>query len=211
MKAAIFDMDGVIVDSEPLHFMVDKIVLKNIGVTESEDYLEKFVGYTNPEMWQQIIYEKKLNYTAEELIKSQIELKLDYLKNNNFNPIDGILDLLIKLDKEQYKMAIASSSPRIFIEAIVKKLRIDNFFSVIISAEEVANGKPEPDVFLKAVELLNIDPSDCFIIEDSKSGVTAANKAGIRCIGFQNPSSGNQDLSGAEITIDKISDISRII
>lgn len=207
MKTVIFDMDGVIINSEPLHFMVDKIILEKAGIQENEDYLDKFVGYTNPEMWKQIISEKNLDLSVEELIEDQLKMKIDYLNQNDFYPIDGIHDLLILLKKKNISMAVASSSPRIFIESVLNKLNIQDYFSIIQSAEEVEKGKPEPDVFLHTVDLLQVSSSDCFVIEDSANGVTAAKRANIRCVGYQNPSSGKQDLSEADIIVNEIAEI----
>jgi len=207
MKAAIFDMDGVIINSEPLHFMVDKLVLQKMGINENEEYLEKFVGYTNPEMWKQIKQEKAIDSSIEELIDFQIKMKIEFLNKKDFFPIPGIPDLLLLLQNNGFKIAVASSSPKIFIQAVLKKLNIENYFSVILSAEEVQNGKPKPDVFIKTIEMLNVDRKNCFIIEDSKSGVSAAKSAKVKCIGFKNPDSGNQDLSDADYIVKDIDEI----
>lgn len=87
------------------------------------------------------------------------------------------------------------------------KLNIEEYFSLILSAEEVENGKPEPDVFNTTVEMLNVDKKNCFIIEDSKSGVAAAKSANVKCVGYRNPDSGNQDLSNADHIINEITEI----
>jgi HAD superfamily hydrolase (TIGR01509 family) len=207
MKAVIFDMDGVIINSEPLHFMVDKLILEKMGIDEKEDYLDKFVGFTNPEMWKQIKQEKAIDSSIEDLINFQVRTKIEFLNSNDFFPISGISDLLLLLQDNGFKMAVASSSPKEFIQAVLKKLNIENYFSVILSAEEVKNGKPKPDIFIKTIEMLNVDRKNCFIIEDSKSGVTAAKSANVKCVGFKNPDSGNQDLSNADFIVNEIHEI----
>ena len=95
-------------------------------------------------------------------------------------------------------IAIASSSPRLFIEAVVEKIGIQQYFTIIVSGEEVERSKPEPDIFLKAARLLNVNPFECLVVEDSKSGTIAAKKAGMKCIGYLNLNSGEQDLSQAD-------------
>lgn len=135
-------------------------------------------------------------------------VKLSFLEQSNYEAIEGIKELLEELKSFKVPIAIASSSPRIFIESVIKKIHIVEYFHNWISGEEVPKSKPEPDVFLKAAELLNVNPEKCIVIEDSKSGTIAAKNAGMKCIGFINTNSGNQDLSEADIVVDRISEIS---
>ena len=119
MEAIIFDMDGVLIDSEPLHFEVDKLVLKELGINESEDYLEKFVGYTNPAMWEIIKSDFRIEKSTDELIKFQLDIKLKYLRESNFEAISGVEKLLKEIKAHNIPLGIASSSPRAFIEAVI--------------------------------------------------------------------------------------------
>ena len=208
MEAVIFDMDGVLIDSEPLHFEVDQMVLRKLNIHEGKHYLERFVGYTNPAMWQIIKEEFSIEITIEELIDLQMTMKLSYLEQSNFEAIEGINELLEELQSFKVPIAIASSSPRIFIEAVIKKIHIVQYFHDWISGEEVPKSKPEPDVFLKVAELLNVNPERCIVIEDSKSGTIAAKSAGMKCIGYKNVNSGNQDLSKSDLVVDRISELS---
>jgi beta-phosphoglucomutase family hydrolase len=207
LKAVIFDMDGVLIDSEPLHFEVDKMVLQELNINKSEHYLERFVGYTNPAMWKIIKSEYTIEKSIEELIALQMTIKLKFLADSNYQAISGIKELLTEIKSNNIPIGIASSSPRVFIEAVIDKLKILAYFDNWISGEEVEKSKPEPDVFLKSSELLKVNPSECIVIEDSRSGTIAAKSAGMKCVGFRNINSGNQDLSKADIIIDKISDI----
>lgn len=207
MKAVIFDMDGVLIDSEPLHFEVDKMVLRKLNIDESESYLERFVGYTNPAMWKIIKTEYSIEKTIDELIELQMTTKLKYLEESDYKAIEGIKELLKEIRRNKIPIGIASSSPRVFIEAVIKKIGISEYFDNWISGEEVEKSKPEPDVFLKVAELLAVNPHDCIVIEDSKSGTIAAKKAGMKCIGYKNINSGNQDLSVADIIIENMSSL----
>lgn len=207
IEAVIFDMDGVLIDSEPLHFEVDEMVLKHLQIDKGKHYLERFVGYTNPAMWKIIKEEYKLEQSIEGLIELQMRIKLDYLEKSNYVAIDGVLELLNKIQAKKIPLAIASSSPRIFIEAVIDKIQIARYFTTWISGEEVPESKPAPDVFLGAAAMLNVQPENCIVIEDSKSGTIAAKSAGMKCIGFQNPNSGNQDLSEADFIFDSFSEL----
>lgn len=198
-------MDGVLIDSEPLHFEVDQLVLEQLHIKEGKHYLERFVGYTNPAMWKIIKEEFEIDKSLEELIDLQMRVKLDYLKRSTYNAIPGVRHLLKALQVKNIPIAIASSSPRVFIEAVIDKIQIASYFTTWVSGEEVPESKPAPDVFLRAAAMLNVQPENCMVIEDSKSGTIAAKRARMKCFGFRNPNSGNQDLSEADLVFDSFS------
>ncbi|QJD82640.1 HAD family hydrolase [Cohnella herbarum] len=206
-KAFIFDMDGVIIDSEPIHFEVDILTMRHYRTEISKEQLERFVGMTNPEMWTILIEEYKLSQSVAEIIDYQLSTKIKILKESPIAPIDGIVDLLRELKQLNVPIGLASSSPRLFIAEVLSKFQIEHYFSSIVSGEEVENGKPAPDVFLEAAKLLGVSPSDCVVIEDSRNGIRAAKAAGMKCIGYVNENSGNQDLTAADRVVTSIRDI----
>jgi len=204
MKAVIFDMDGVLIDSEPMHLKVENMMLDRLGIDAPENYLKQFVGWTNPAMWKKIRSDYKVKESIEELIDIQMEMKLNYLNENDYEPIDGVIDLLDELQEKQVKIGLASSSPVEFIDAVLKKLKIEEYFLKWQSGENVENSKPAPDVFFEVAKLIEEDTKDCIVVEDSKSGTIAAKSAGMKCVGFQNINSGNQDLSEADTIVDSM-------
>jgi HAD superfamily hydrolase (TIGR01509 family) len=207
MKAFLFDMDGVIIDSEPLHFDVDIRVMAHLGAVITQADLEPYVGMTNPAMWKAIREQYGFTHSVEEIIAYQLKDKLQELEKLETVPIEGIRELLEELKSQGIAIGLASSSPRVFIEAVLGKFGISDYFGCIISGEEVPQGKPAPDVYLEAAAALGVQPADCVVLEDSRNGVRAAKAAGMRAIGFRNPNSGNQDLSEADMAVDKISEI----
>ncbi|QYR23497.1 HAD family hydrolase [Paenibacillus sp. sptzw28] len=207
IEAFIFDMDGVIIDSEPIHFDVDVQTLDYFGTTIKKEALEKYVGMTNPEMWGLIRQEYNIMQSVDEIIEYQLANKITILQTLNIEPIDGIWELIIELKQNNIPIGLASSSPRVFIEAVLKKFTISEFFDCIISGEEVNKGKPAPDIYLEAAKLLGAGPRNCMVLEDSRNGVAAAKAAGMRCVGYINPNSGNQDLSGADLIIRSVRDL----
>ncbi|MGG1555338.1 HAD family hydrolase [Paenibacillus ferrarius] len=207
IKAFIFDMDGVIIDSEPLHFEVDQWVMEQVGVQITHSELEEYVGMTNPAMWSRLIAKHSLGASVEDMIKLQMETKLAKLRASDGQPIEGIPELLAFLKTNQIAIGLASSSPRGFIEAVLDKFSLTPYFSVILSGEEVPQGKPAPDIYLQTAEKLGVDAADCMVLEDSRNGVVAAKTAGMSCIGYRNPNSGDQDLMRADFMVDRISDI----
>ncbi|MBU7319676.1 HAD family phosphatase [Paenibacillus sp. SM 69] len=204
--AFIFDMDGVIIDSEPLHFKVDMEVMGGLGVPITKEELEGYVGMTNPEMWTRIRLKYGLTPSVEDIIELQLKRKLAYLEASDDRPIEGITELLHSLHGTK-RIGLASSSPRVFIEAVLNKFDLLSYFDFVISGEEVDHGKPAPDIYLKAAEMLGASPDQCIVLEDARHGVAAAKAAGMTCIGFQNANSGEQDLSKADWIVGSIRQI----
>lgn len=202
MKAVIFDMDGVLVDSEPLHYESDNELLKRLGVTVPEGYLDQFVGVTNAVMWKAIAAEYSIDKDLEEILNAHLSLKLKLVKRADLKPIDGIPELLKHIRLSGYPMAVASSSSAIFIKQVIGKIGLEYYFDAYVSGESVPRSKPEPDVFLKAAAALGVNPEDCAVIEDSRNGTLAAKRAGMKCVGYRNPHPGNQDLSAAGLVIE---------
>ena len=207
IKAVIFDLDGVLIDSEPLHCKADTQLLRELGADPPANYFDRFTGWTDAAMWEAIKSDYHLTKSIDQLMKMQVPIKLNLLQEGAYKAIPGIVELLEEINTVRIPIAIASSSPRKFIEAAVKKIGIEQYFKILVSGEEIERSKPEPDIFLKAATLLNVSPSECLVVEDSKSGTIAAKKAGMKCIGYQNVNSGNQDLSNADFIVNDIREI----
>ncbi|MBK7710663.1 MAG: HAD family phosphatase [Bacteroidales bacterium] len=207
IKAVIFDLDGVLIDSEPLHCMADNQLLKEFGTEAPAKYFDRFTGWTDDAMWEAIKTDYHLTKSISEIKELQVPIKLKLLKDGDYKAISGVVELLERIKERHIPIAIASSSPKRFIEAVVDKIGVRQYFEIMVSGEDVVRSKPEPDIFLKAAGLLNVNPSGCLVVEDSKSGTLAAKKAGMTCIGYQNVNSGNQDLSMADFVVSDINEI----
>jgi HAD superfamily hydrolase (TIGR01509 family) len=203
LKAVIFDLDGVIIDSEPFHLVVNEKIFDNLGINLSEEEYHGFIGTTHKDMWTTIKRKFNLPQPVSELVNMQVSGNINYIKNEEIEEIKGVKDLLFKIASENIKIGIASSSPTEVIELVIKKLGISDYFSAIVGGEKIEKGKPAPDIFLEAAKFLNTKPEYCVVIEDSENGVKAAKTAGMKCIGFRNPNTGNQDLKKADLIIDK--------
>jgi HAD superfamily hydrolase (TIGR01509 family) len=207
ITAVIFDLDGVLIDSEPMHCRADKQLLTELGIETSDNYLDRFAGWTDAAMWAAIKTDYNITKSITALKELQLPIKLKLLREGDFHPIPGAVELLEEIKRLDIPIAIASSSPKLFIEAVLKIIEIEHYFDFLVSGDEVERSKPEPDIFLKAARLLNVNQYECLVFEDSKSGTMAAKKAGMKCIGYQNPNSGNQDLSEADIIITSFNDL----
>ncbi len=196
LKAVIFDMDGVIADTEPGYKITTIEFLAENGITVDKDYLIQYTGVTNEEMWTGVFNDTGLSgYTIQECINI-VDHKRDLLMaKEGLQPIPGVIDLIRRFHKAGYTLAIASSNNWGEINRAADTFAIRPYFDVYASGEECAHGKPHPDVFLLAAKLLEIDPAECLVIEDSKNGLKAANRAGMRSIGFNNPEFYQEGLS----------------
>lgn len=207
LKAVIFDMDGVLVDSEPMHAKANILALQKFNISIPMEYCYRFIGSTTYFMCQSIVKDFSLDVSPEELLEANIEMKKELLQKEGHLPIPYVVDLIKDLHAHGIKLAIASSSPLDEIEGVMSSLQIKQYFDIYISGMSVAHPKPAPDIFLKAADLLQISPSECIIIEDSMNGVNAAYAAGITSIGFANPNSGKQDLKNAAMQIEGFEEI----
>ena len=201
-------MDGVLVDTEPLYIIMNKDFLQQHNAVITDEEYNQFIGISAKKMWYFLQEKYNLPFSVDELISMEKQAKYDVLNETDLKPIDGIVDLLVALKQQNYKIAIASSSMKKNIELIISKTNLTHYFDYIVSGEDVQNGKPAPDIFLKAMHYFNEQPKNCVVVEDAKNGVLAAKAANMFCIGFQNKNSGNQDLSKADLIIHSIKEIS---
>lgn len=207
LKAVIFDMDGVIIDSEPMHARAAILALKKYHIDISIDYLDKFIGSTTYYMCLKMIEDFNLATTPEELWKVNGEMKKKLLLTEGHTIVPHIIDLVKDLYTHGIKLYIASSSPSDEIEEVMASLSIKKYFDGYVSGMQVSQPKPAPDIFLEVISRLHLNQNECIVIEDSSNGVNAAAAAGIVCIGFINPNSGKQDLKNAAILVEGFDEV----
>lgn len=200
-RAVIFDMDGVIVDSEPAHIKAEKQILMQHGVKVTTEDLRAYTGTTAEFEFTDLIGKHHLRATPEQLIREKDVVLFELLEKET-QPTKGVIALIRDLKQHGFKLGIASSGRRKLVFYFLKKLKIEHLFDTVVCAEDITHSKPHPEIFLKAAERLREEPKNCIVIEDSKLGVEAAKRAGMICVGFRNPNSGNQDLSKADLIID---------
>jgi HAD superfamily hydrolase (TIGR01509 family) len=200
----IFDMDGVIIDSEPVHMNIEQQLYRELDLDISEEEHQAFVGTSTLEMWTSLVDKYNLDVSAGEISERKHERYMHWLESADRLPIiDGVRELIVHLHQSGKTLCLASSSSGQEIDCVLKNLRLETYFSFRISGADLPRSKPDPMIFLKAASLAQTPPDRCCVIEDSKNGVAAAKAAGMFCIGYQNPNSGNQDLSSADRVIDE--------
>ena len=205
MKAIIFDMDGVIINSEPVHFEVEQELLEKLGGKMSKEAHVAFVGTTDHYMWSTLKEQFNLEPAVEKIIKMKKEMFIE--KFDEIELMDNFKELMLSLYNEGYPMAIASSNNRKIVNKVVEKFGLSNYMNSIISGEEVHKGKPDPEIFLTAAKKINVNPKCCLVIEDARNGVKAAKAAKMKCVGLENIYSGNQDLSEADLVINNLAEL----
>ena len=201
LEAVIFDMDGVIIDSEASFLRSKQQLLRELGVEVDVSYHYAFFGTTSVYTWTTLKETFGLVQPVEELIERANALREAVLREEGMKPIPGVLDLIRHLHDSGIRLAVASSSPMADILHTVSRFQIQDCFSSFASGGECQNGKPFPDVFLLAAERLSVAPSVCLVIEDSRNGRLAAKAAGMACIAFANPDYARQDLKEADLIV----------
>lgn len=185
-KAVIFDMDGVIVDSEPLHETAFRDVFAEMGFDEASHGIEfeQYYGKSDRALWTDFVARHAPPQSLDELLAWKQDHFLTLLRARQpiFEPIP---ELVAKL-ASRYPLAVASGSNHAVIDAVLAMRGLRRYFRAVVSVEDVARPKPFPDVFLRAADELGVEPEACVVIEDSAAGVQGARDAGMRVIAITN-------------------------
>ncbi len=204
MKAFIFDMDGVIVDTQKTHTEALVQTFAAYGVSVAAEELVPFAGTKRGTALKAVAEKRGLSLPIDELCEKKDQIFNEMIEQTALTAIDGIPELLEALQDAGVKTAIASSSGEAFIALVVDRLGIRSCFDALISGQALPESKPNPAIYRLAARTLGVDPKDCVVLEDAAMGVAAAKGAGMRCIGFRNLHSGVQDLSAADLIVDDI-------
>lgn len=207
----IFDMDGVLINSEPFHKEVLTEVFRSKGLDMNTPYYNSLVGMSNRDIWEKVRQDFSLHPPVAELMDYHQGVFFEMLQGRTIPQPDGMPELLERLQKMQVRCSLASSSPMKLINVFVNQMGIDSLLDHKVSGEDFTRSKPFPDVFLKVSELYGEAPGRFWVIEDSSHGVKAALAAGMGCIGYQNPDSGAQDLSNAHREINHFDELNETV
>lgn len=205
-KAVIFDMDGVLIDSEPAYLEMNKRLFYDFGIEMDEEDYKALVGLPSIPMWTMLKKKYNLKNEVNDFLMIEKKRMHEILDSDIISkPVEGVTELLVTLRKKNLNLSIASSSAKENVNFIISKLNLTGFFDFVISGEEVKNGKPSPDIFLAVSGKFRISPEKCYVIEDSTNGIMAARTAGMNCIGFTNNDSNSQDLTGSDFILKNFS------
>lgn len=196
VRAVIFDVDGVLADSEPLYHEAHNMVLGELGRTLSEEENRQILGATVEHSWRWIMERFHLTGPLEEWLARYDRAVVEVLQAQ-VEPSPGLYALLDLLAARGLPLGLASSSQANWVRAILQKLDLAGRFQTVISGEMVARGKPAPDCYLLAAQGLGVEPSRCLAIEDTPVGIRAARAAGMLVVAVVTPMTAGLDLSQA--------------
>jgi beta-phosphoglucomutase len=212
VKAVIFDMDGVLVNTEPHHVIIERRLFAGLNLDITEKEHSSYMGKATGVMWMEIIRKHKLPYKVQVLTDKNQKSIIDYFSAlKEIEVMPGVLNVLEKLYHKRIPLAVASSSDAETIKIILSRTGLSKYFLYKVSSGSVERGKPAPDIFLYTAALLSVKPEECMVIEDSANGIKAAKDAGMFCVAYMGKSLGTQDQSHADETIDDFSQLEGIL
>ncbi len=212
IEAVIFDMDGVIIDSEPLHREAFYHMAARLGFDMSREEYDQFIGRSAISQWQYAVDTYGVSYPAHSLAMEQVAMFMDQLDvPGKAKPSPGLDCILNFIGSRKMLSGLASSNDRPVVEKVVRLFGLDRYLKAIVSADDAANAKPAPDVFLLAAQKLGVMPANCLVIEDASNGVAAAKAAGMVCVGYKNQNSGEQDLRAADYLVHGLGEVVAIL
>jgi HAD superfamily hydrolase (TIGR01509 family) len=208
VNTVIFDMDGVIVDTEPVHYYAYHQHFKELEIEVPDEVYGTFTGFSTKNTYQKLKELFSLPHEVDALILSKREFF-----NNAFDEkadlelLPGVRNLIEDLYNNGIQLVLASSASRVTIGKIFDRFSLHRYFTHIVSGEEFPQSKPHPAIFIKAAELSGSPVNECIVIEDSTNGIMAARAAGIFCVGYKSENSLLQELSVADMTINHFDEL----
>lgn len=202
IKCVLFDMDGVIINSERLHRKAYFGTFESLGLEVSDELYTSFIGSSTINTFQQVTDHFGLDVDPVELVKDKRRRYVDFFEHDpSLSLVDGVEDIIKYLHDKGVTLVLASSSAMVNIDRVFSKFDLDQYFTAKVSGAELAQSKPHPEIFEKAAELGNVEREHCIVIEDSDNGIAAANAAGIFVFGYANPLVEDQSLENADSVI----------
>jgi HAD superfamily hydrolase (TIGR01509 family) len=198
-RHVVFDLDGLIVDSEPIHELANDLYLARLGAAIDGSLREDMMGRRVRDLTEAIA--ARVGRPAAEVFAEREAVFWDLLERDGVKAMPGLEQSIASLAAAGLPLAVATSGTRAYVEHVLERLGIGAAFQVVVSGEDVALGKPDPEIYLLAAELLGASPGDCVALEDTFHGVAAARAAGMHTIAIPNPLTAAMDFSAAEAVV----------
>ncbi|MFI1743008.1 HAD family hydrolase [Thalassobellus sediminis] len=208
LKAIIFDMDGVIINSEPLHHKAYHKMFKEVNIDVTDALYESCTGQSTLNVCKFVKDTFNLKETPETLVAIKRK-HYEYIFENDktFDLIEGVLDLIKDYHANGLTLILASSASMPSINRIFNRFDLNKYFKSKLSGADLKASKPHPEIFINAAKAAGYNTEECIVIEDSTNGIAAANAANIFCIGFDSKHSKNQDYTNANLKIKDFKEI----
>jgi HAD superfamily hydrolase (TIGR01509 family) len=208
IQTVIFDMDGVIVDTEPVHHYAYYQHFSQLNIEVTDTHYQSLTGNSTRNVFQKLKDHFNLEHEVEHLIQTKRNLFNDaFDTKEDLHLIEGVEDLIKDLYNNGLELIVASSASKVTIDRVFKRFNLYPYFSHIVSGEDFPKSKPDPAIFLHAASLSKHPKNQCIVIEDSTNGIKAAHAAGIYCIGYQSVNSKGQEYSLANKIISHFNEI----
>lgn len=208
LKGILFDMDGVIVDTEPLHHKAYHLMFNDVEIEVSPELYQSFTGQSTLNICKRLCDHFHLTEQPETLVQlKRKHFKYIFANDPSLQLIDGVLDIIKEYHKKELKLVLASSASMMTINNIFDRFDLNKYFIAKFSGADLKQSKPHPEIFEKAAFATGYERSECLVIEDSTNGIKAANAAGIFCVGYDSVHSKNQDYTIADMVISDFKEI----
>jgi HAD superfamily hydrolase (TIGR01509 family) len=208
IKTVIFDMDGVIVDTEPVHSYAYFQHFAELNIDVSKAMFTTFMGNSTRNTYQKLKEIFPIEAEVEDLIQRKRTLFNDAFDNKeDLYLIEGVEQLIQDLNQNGMQLILASSAANVTIQRVFNRFNLHQYFTHIVSGEDFPDSKPHPAIFEHAASLSIAPKENCIVIEDSTNGIKAAKSAGIFCVGYNSENSKLQDLSLADVVVEHLDEL----
>jgi len=214
IQAVLFDMDGLIVDTEPIHFNAFQIYMREFGIEMPESMMPEFLGYTEEDNLRDLKAKYNLDTPLEEMVARRGAIYLQLLRTAPLLIFPGFWELSEEVHRRGIKRAVVSSANGEQVKIALGRLfeqqpdkgSPDDYFDTIVTGDDITSNKPNPDIYLLAAQRLGLSPSDCLALEDTPPGVQAAASAGMTVLAVPNEYSRGLEFPGASATLGSLED-----
>ncbi|QTD39250.1 HAD family phosphatase [Polaribacter batillariae] len=212
IKCVIFDMDGVIIDSEEIHKKAYYETFASLGVHVSDKLYKSFTGASTINAFQKLVAHFNLDKNPETLVLDKRKRYVNFFENDpNLHLVENVEEIIKYFYQKGLTLILASSSAMVNINRVFNRFNLNNYFAAKISGADLKESKPNPEIFNKAAKLANVPKENCMVIEDSDNGIKAANDANIFVFGYANKLSEGQTLKNADAVIHNFLELKKVI